>query len=302
MTRVSSFTQQAQLLAALQQHQQRIAVAGQQVATGKRGDDYAAFGLDAIRHVNLSNVVARENAFADAAKRAATRLDAQDLHLGQLHDSALALRNAVLGALGAGDARGLGAATEAAFQSLQGVLNAKLGGQPLFGGGITGASPFTPASLVGLVGLASTADAFANGPVIDEAAVGEGQTIATGFTADAVGGPLAEALRQLGALLPLDGPLDATATAALNAVLPAINAAVDASNAVQAENGARAAAVDDAVKSADDRAKSFEKALSELEDVNPAEAITRLQTEQTALQASYQVLAQINRLSLVNFI
>jgi flagellar hook-associated protein 3 FlgL len=302
MTRVASFTQHSQLIAAVQQHQQRLAIASLQVATGKRGDSYDALGTDAVRQVRLSNVIAREAAYADAARRAASRLEAQDLHLGQLRDTALGLRDAVLGALSAGEARGLGTAAEAAFAALRGVLNADHAGRPLFGGGLAEGDIFAPASLADLVALPTTADAFTNGPIIDAAIVGDGQAITTGFAGDVIGAPLAEALRQLGALLPIDGPLDAAETAALNAVLPLIEAAVADANVVQAENGARAAAADAAIAAADARAQDYELALAEIEDVDPAEAITRLQAEQTALQASYQVLAHISRLSLVNFI
>ena len=302
MTRVATFAHHAQLVAAMQQHQARLAIANQQLATGKRGDSYDALGLDAVRQIDLSAVRARELAYGDAARRASAVLDAQDLHLGQLRDAALGLRDAVLGALAAGEARGLGTAANAAFQSLSGALNADFAGRPLFGGGLAAGNAFTPASLADLVGLAATADAFANGPIAGEALVGDAQTLSIGFGADTVGGPLAEALRQLGALLPIDGPLDAAETAALEAVLPLIEAAVSEANVVQAENGARAAAADAAGKAADARANEFEVALAQIEDVDPAEAITRLQAEQTALQASYQVLAQLGRLSLVNFI
>jgi flagellar hook-associated protein 3 FlgL len=302
MTRVASLTQHTQLVAAMQQHQQRVAIASLQVATGKRGEGYDDLGLDAVRQVKLSNVLARETAYADAARRAAGRLSAQDLHLGQLRDAGLGLRDAILGALAAGEARGLGAAADATFGALRGALNADHAGRPLFGGGLAEGPAFTPTSLAELTALPATSGAFANGPLVEAALVAEGTAIGTGFTADAIGAPLAEALRQLGALLPLDGPLDAGGTAALEALLPLIENAVAVAGEVQAENGARAAAVDEAIVAADARAQEFELALAAIEDVDPAEAITRLQAEQTALQASYQVLAQIGRLSLVNFL
>lgn len=302
MTRVSNFSQHQQLVSAMLQHQQAVARINQQVTTGKRGDSYDDLGLDAVRQVKLSNVLVREIAYGDNAKRAAAQLDVQDLQIGQLRNGALSLRDAVLGALAAGEARGLDTAAESAFGTLRSVLNTDYAGSLLFGGGLASGDAFTPTDLAGLVALPGTGDAFANGPVQAKTLVGEGRAITAGIGADSLGTPLAEALRQLGALLPIDGPLTAAETAALEAVLPFIDAAASDANILQAENGIRARHADEAIATAAERATSFEIALSGVEDINPAEAITRLQAEQNALQASYQILARLNQMSLLNFI
>lgn len=46
----------------------------------------------------------------------------------------------------------------------------------------------------------------------------------------------------------------------------------------------------------------LEGLVSDIEDVDLAEAITRLNQDQTALQASFQVLGSLSRLSLLNFL
>lgn len=302
MNRVSNFTQHQSLVAAMMQHQREIALASLQVATGKRGDSFDDLGADAVRQIDLSAVLARETAYGDNARRAAAQLGAQDLHIGQLRDSALSLRDTVLNALAAGEARGLSIATEGAFASLRDILNTDYNGSLLFGGGAASGLAFAPADLAALLALPATADAFANGPVAGNVLVGEGRSITTTIGADSLGTPLAEALRQLGALLPIDGPLSDAETAALQAVLPFLDAAIDDANVLQAENGVHQARADDALKSSQERAAAFEIALSAIEDVDPAEAITRLQAEQTALQASYQAFTRLSELTLLNFI
>jgi flagellar hook-associated protein 3 FlgL len=302
MTRVSNLAQHQQLVSAMLQHQQAVQRASLQVATGKRGDSYDDLGLDAVRQVNLSHIMARESAYAENARRAGAQFDTQDLYIGQVRDSALSLRDAVLGALAAGEARGLGTAAEAAFASLRGILNKDYAGSLLFGGGLVAGEAFLPDDLASLVALPTTGDAFANGPVVSEVNVAEGRSIPTGFGADSVGGPLAEALRALGGLLPLEGPLSDAQAAALQAVLPLLDQAAADANNLQAENGVRARQAGDALQAATDRAANFEIALADIENVNPAEAITRLQAEQNALSASYQVFARLNELSLLNFI
>ena len=42
--------------------------------------------------------------------------------------------------------------------------------------------------------------------------------------------------------------------------------------------------------------------IADIENINVAEAITRLNNDQTALEASFKVFSQLNSLSLLNFI
>jgi flagellar hook-associated protein 3 FlgL len=42
--------------------------------------------------------------------------------------------------------------------------------------------------------------------------------------------------------------------------------------------------------------------ISDIEDVNMAEAITRVNNDQTALEVSYKLTSELSRLSLLNFI
>jgi flagellar hook-associated protein 3 FlgL len=46
----------------------------------------------------------------------------------------------------------------------------------------------------------------------------------------------------------------------------------------------------------------LEKLVSDIEDVDMTQAISNLQNDQTALQASYRVLAQVNRVSLNDYL
>lgn len=302
MTRISNIAQHQQLVTAMLQNQREAALASLQVATGKRGDSYADLGSDAVRQIRLSSVLARENAYVDNARRAADQLAAQDLRLGQLRDASLSLRDAVLGTLAAGEAIGLETAAEAAFSELRSALNADHGGGLLFGGGVASGDVFTPPDLASLVALSDAGEAFANGPVNPRVLVGDERSVSTGIGADIAGEALAEAVRQLGSLLPIAGSLTPSQTAALTAMLPLIDAAISETNSLQADNGARAAFANEALDAAIARSASFQTALAGIEDIDPAEAISRLQAEQNALQASYQVFARMNELSLLNFI
>lgn len=302
MDRISNLGQHQQLVSAMLRNQRELAEAQLQVSTGKRGDSYDDLGGDAVRQINLSHLLSRETAYAENAGRAEAELAAQDLHVGQAYDAALALKDTILNAIAAGEARGLASAAATAFDALRAAMNASVAGKPLFSGGVTGVEAFAPDSLAALVALPAVADAFGAGGVPRKIIVGDGRSVEVGMDAAMIGVPFADALRTLGRLLPLDGPLDAAASAALVALLPELDAAAATLRDAQAETGARAALTADISREAVARTTALQTALSAVEDVDPAAAITRLQAEQTALQASYQAFARLADMTLLNFL
>ena len=105
--------------------------------------------------------------------------------------------------------------------------------------------------------------------------VGDNSDVAYGLGADEVGTALADALRSF---------------AAANAT-PMTGQLTDSRLTVLQRLGA-----------ADERVTFLEGVVSDIEDVDMAEAVTRLQQEQMALQASYQAFTQISRLNLLNYL
>lgn len=71
---------------------------------------------------------------------------------------------------------------------------------------------------------------------------------------------------------------------------------------VQAQNGIRQRQLGDVLNRLEDRKIVLETLQSDLTDVDMTEAITRLNQDQTALQASLQVTAQVGRLSLLDYL
>jgi len=89
---------------------------------------------------------------------------------------------------------------------------------------------------------------------------------------------------------------------AINRVLVDIDQSLERVNQVRAKVGARLSAID-AQKSLNDNYKlQIESALSDLQDLDYAEAISRLNQQQIALQAAQQSYVRIMGLSLFNFI
>jgi flagellin-like hook-associated protein FlgL len=101
---------------------------------------------------------------------------------------------------------------------------------------------------------------------------------------------------------PLEGNLDPAQRAFLTSEIPNLTAALDKVQTLIAENGLRQNRVEAVTEELDKSATFLEIFVSDIEDVNVAEAITRLNMDQMSLQASFSVISTLSRLSLVNFL
>lgn len=304
MTRITTFVQNEMLRSSMMRNQRNVADALAQVTTGKRTTTYQGLGADVGRQVTTRNLQQREQAYSDAAGRAGATLEMYDTHLTHLQSQVMAFKDAIAGALALGEARGLDGAATQAFEALASTLNAKEGGVYLFAGGMTDRAPFAPATLDDLAALATSADAFQNDQLRASARVGENSDVAYGLLADEVGTALADALRSFAAANspPIDGKLTEAQRTALSAIVGRIDAAANSIGKVQSANGQRQNQVELQGKTADERVTFLQGVIADIEDVDMAEAVTKLQQEQTALQASYQAFSQISRLNLLNFL
>ncbi|WP_018936081.1 flagellar hook-associated protein FlgL [Thioalkalivibrio sp. ALJ24] len=91
----------------------------------------------------------------------------------------------------------------------------------------------------------------------------------------------------------------ATAT---NTALADMDAALENFNEVRADVGSRLKTMDDQTELNDDRLLDLETAVSEIRDLDYAEAISRFNQQQVALQAAQQTYTETSRLSLFDFI
>lgn len=94
----------------------------------------------------------------------------------------------------------------------------------------------------------------------------------------------------------------ATLNNAINRALVDIDQSMERVNQVRAKVGARLSAIDSQEGLNDNYKLQIESALSELQDLDYAEAISRLNQQQIALQAAQQSYVRIMGLSLFNFI
>lgn len=303
--RVSDLGLQNILLQGFQQIQAGAEARQIQLSSGDRFQTYGEYGADALRLISAEGVLARATAFENAGQIALSRLETQTASLETASAAVADLRAGVSRTLATGSAELLIPDLEVAAQRIVSALNVSAGGVFVFGG-TDGAEPPVAARTLQDIGAASSIDALFNEGQRARLAVEEGVFVDGGPVASDVAQDLFAALRDFANAEAALGPFEGEPTAAQRDFLidAAARLGAVADDLVQ-EQGLLAASqgqADDAVDRNQRRRDLAEIVASEIESVDIAEVVSRLNQDQIALQASARALAQASELSLLNFI
>ena len=226
---------------------------------------------------------------------------------GQLADVVGDLKQTVLDAIANNGGLALKSEMDGAVKRMVSILNTQVDGKYIYGGTRQDVPPVTVQSLTDLLALPATADAFQNNAVAQSAKIDNAQTIEFGQLASALGQPLFDIIRQLGAFdAGVNGPIADKLTTVqsdfLTTMLPGLTQAYQDANEALARNGVAYRAADDAVNQHADTRATLAGLISDIEDVDMAEAITKLNNAQTALQASAKTFATVQNLTLLDYL
>lgn len=308
VTRVATAAQTQYYLTQIQHAGNALDKTQAQIASGKNATTYAGFGDKAQMLTASIAANARNAAYTNATKLAVTQTDLQDSQLTALAKLAADLRKAISDTVANSDASALMSQAESIFEQAASILNSKdSNGDYIYSGGKTDVPPLTVNSLSDLAALPSVAGAFANGTDKKSVQVADGVTVSYGVTASDAATGLMQALSDLASFnTGPTGNFGGTVTGPQNAYLSAAIATTGTVatnlNNVVAENGFvynRLTDSQDQQASMNTLYKSF---ISDIQDTNMADAATQLSLNQTQLQAALSVTAQLNQLTLLNFL
>ncbi|MEX6723065.1 flagellin [Parapedomonas caeni] len=307
MTRVASFSQNQALLSSVLKSQTDLFKAQQQVNTGKKSQDYAGIASDTSTLVSAKALKAQTDSFIKTGTYLNQTLSTLDLQIGAFIDSSRSLRQSVLEVVATGDAQGFQQTLETSFEMLKSTLNTMVGGSYLFSGSRTTTKPFSAETLDDLAALGNVADAFNNDQIKATVRIADTYEMQYGVLADEVAQPLMEVIqriKQFHDTTPggLNGQLDDTEKAYLESELAALDSAIQGIQQYQVANGLRQKRVEEIGDLMSNRSAYLEDFVSNIEDVNMAEAITRLQNDQSALEVSYRVIGSLSELNLSKYI
>jgi len=278
-----------------------------QVASGKASTDYVGIGSKTGALEAARAAAARADAYRSNTQLAVTQTDLQDTQLTTLSSLAEQLKQAVTTAAGNGDGTNLMATAQSVFEQASAILNSTdSNGNYIYGGGQGNTKPFTATSLSDLVS-GSVSSYFQNGTQKKSVMVGDGQTVQIGVLASDIGTGLMTALKNLASADSpsgsLDGQLTGTQTANLtNNILPSATSAYTGLNTVTATNGDTYNRLKDAVTNQQSQSTLYQGFVSDIEDVDMTQAISKLNQNQVALQAALEVTAKLGQLSLLNYL
>ncbi len=307
MTRVSSFGQTQLLIQSMLRNQGRIFTDQLQITTGKRSQDFAGLGNDTVTLLGARDFRERTNTFIETIKTVNGRLSANDLQLNGILDAASDFRQEILTIIAAEEAAAFGALLQSSFSFMVSSLNTKVGGQFIFAGSKTDIAPVNASGIADLIAAGAATDLFENDDNKLRARVSDSVEIKFGITASEVATTLFESFKRIadfdaGGGGPIDGPLTAAQNAFLVGELQLLDQAILDARQFQVVNGLGQQRLEAISSQHEDTAVFLDIFISDVEDVNIAEAITRLNLDQVSLEASFRTFSTISSLNILRFI
>jgi flagellar hook-associated protein 3 FlgL len=294
------------MLTQIQKAETAVDLANRQVVSGKVSTTYSGYGDKTALMEAARSMSARSDANVQAAQQASVRLDLQDTQLSQLSDLASQVRQTLTTAAADQDATSLMSQMQGYYDQAVEILNSQDGNGYIYGGDNNQTPPVTVTSLNALAALPSVASAFANGQQKTNVRIGDSQTVQVGLLASDLGTQLFSLFQQVaqfdgGA----GGPFDTKTTGAQQSFLEStIQTAANVAQGVNgqsAANGIRYKMVQDTMTQLQAKSTVYSGFVSSIQDVDVAEALTRLNQNNTALQAIFQVTSNLNKMSLLDF-
>lgn len=317
MSRIGTYGHSQALLNHLLLNQDRLNVLQHQVASGKVANTYKGYARDVAALMGTKSVETQNEDQLKANTELELKLNHYDTTLRSVEGIAAQLRQQVYNTIAGGSATGMIDTLDNLLGQSISLLNSQLGGRFVFSGTRTDTQPVNISNRADLLGLAATADAFDNNDVKAEAKVDQNTTLTFGHLADDVGEPLLEAFRRImqfnagtiptgaGAYAPagaFSSPLTDNQRQFLESELSRLESVVTGINDIVAQNGINMRNVEYVQKRLTSEKVFIAKFVSDVENVDMGEAVSNLRNEETAVQASLNVVARLNSLSLLDFL
>ncbi|MGJ3232399.1 MAG: flagellin [Oceanicaulis sp.] len=276
--------------------------AREQLATGKKAPDLKGYGNAAETILTARGAKVRADSFVSANERLANRLQVQDLAYRELSDAADQLR----GALTTADGTALMAQVREAFDRTIGALGTKFAGGFVFSGSRNDAAPISARNLADLQAAAPDVSAVFTDPGRRQSArIDEDTVIDVNRTAEEVTGGLMAVFERIAHFNDgeaFDGPISDTQQAFLRAEITNVIAAFETINDAMGENGSKQARVERTILAHGERSDYLTEMIAGLEDADMAEAASRFQQAQTAVEVSASTFASLSQVSLLPFL
>ena len=307
MTRVGTLAENNQILQYLQQNKSTAESLQLQITTGLKSTNFSGIAPQSAQLVNLSDQQAKQQGYIDTINTVSTRLQVMGLSISSIET----LATQFVGNLPT-DAYNTEGETiqEQAKQVLgqvAGYLNTQDGANYVFSGNNTSSPPVDTDGLPNPGSLTTASDgAQPNGYYegddgIAQATVDNNVTLSYGVNAN---NPAFEQfIRVLNFLAnaPAFDQSNPTDVANVNTATEMLNQVVTQLQTLQGTNALQQGQLSNQLDNHKSALALAQGSIADIAKVDPATAITQLDTLQTQLQASYQIIGILQQLSLVNY-
>lgn len=299
MLRVSNFAQHTLMLNNILDSQRRVAEAQIQASTGKTSQTYAGLAQQTTRLLDLEGSLFQTEQYVKNNNGAISRLERMDTALSGMFDEASRVRALLVQKLSdsTGDAGALSTEAGHILDSVAGLLNTSEDGRFLFAGTITNVPPVvTPVPDPPTFGTPS-ANYYRGDSVELSTRAADGLIIDTGMAGDRMG-----FRRLIGGLKgTIQGDITGS-TSLLNDSLALIDQAITDLADFRNEVGSRLSALSEANSRHQDFELYLENQISDIENADVTQVMTRLSSEQVILEASFMTIARLTSVTLAQFL
>lgn len=307
MTRVSSFGHNQVLINGLLQNQARLFEVQQQINTGKKSEEFRGFAREAETLLSARSLKTRTEGYLTAVGDVKRKLDSNDLQLNAMRNAADNLHESIINIIAQDKAVAFNENLEQALTVILTALNTQVAGNFIFAGSRSDTRPVNASTVADLMAAPTVADLFQNDDKKLSVKVTDGVDIEYGLLASDIAQDLLTSIRALadfnaGVNGPVEGDLTDTQRSFLKTEMANLVAATERLQSYVSVNGLRQNRLDALGDDLDANKNFLEIFISDIEDVNLAEAITRANNDQLALEASYQVVGRLSKLSLLNYL
>jgi flagellar hook-associated protein 3 FlgL len=283
-------------LAAINTASRQLADAQQQVASGKRIASAADDPLAVQQSIGERATLGAIDAYSRTSAAAASRLATADSVLAGIGNKLTAATVAAVGARGSNVSSAARAAASAEVRSLRDAIleeiNTEYQGSSMFAG--TAVDQPAYARVAGVWTYQGNAS-------VASVEIQRGQAVAVTFDGQSIlqGSDTANVLTELDALA---AAIDAGDNTAIGAGIDAVERAFDRTQRAIGALGASERAVDEAALRLSSLKTTVETRRSSLEDVNLAEAVTRMTQAESAYRAALTAVSTAERQSLLDYL
>ena len=306
MTRISDYAQHTRTLAFITQTRGHLTDLQTQIASGRKSQTFTGISRDASRLVRLESAVARTNQYIKDNQLVERRLQTMERNVANIFELMTEFKTLLVNGLNSQNANDLDmdVRSQQILNQVAALMNVEEDDRYLFAGGRTDTAPVDTGLLPATYGLPAavvTVDGDSSAYYVGDSTslvirADDNLDIAYNITADTRG--FERSIRALDIVIK-DGPTD---RAVLNEALRVVNGALsDIAN-----TRTRLGTDQKTLSGVNIKHREFlvftEEAISNIENVDVAEAVTRMNSAQLTLEASFMTLARLAQTSLMNFL